>query len=144
MARIEVKFDDELAQKLAKLEGGMEQIIPQVLEAGGQVVLARTRSNLSSSIGSGLKYPSRSTGELASKLGLSPAKLNNNGDYDVKVGFAEPHSGGESNAKLANIIEHGRHGQPAKPFIQSAASSSKSIAIAAMKAKFDALTGGDT
>jgi hypothetical protein len=122
----------------------MEQIIPQVLEAGGQVVLARVQSNLSSSIGRGLKYPSRSTGELASKLGMSPAKPNYSGDWDIKIGFSEPHSGGKANAMLASIIEHGRHGQPAKPFMKPAVSSSKSAAIAAMKAKFDALSGGDT
>ena len=137
--RIEVSFDEELAQKLSKLESGMEEIIPQVLEAGGQVVLAQARSNLSSSIGRGLKYPSRSTGELASKLGLSPAKMDYEGNWNVHVGFAEPHSGGMANAMLGNIIEHGKHNQPAKPFMRPAASASKTGAIAAMKSRFEEL-----
>jgi len=137
--KIAVEFDDELAQKLAQLESGMDEIIPKVLEAGGQVVLAKAQGNLSSSIGRGLKYPSRSTGELASKLGLSPAKMNNEGNWDCKVGFAEPHSGGVSNAMLGNLVEHGSHGRPAKPFMKPAASASKAGAVAAMAAKFEEL-----
>ena len=137
MAKIEVAFNDDLAQKLSQLESGMDEIIPQVLEAGGRVVLAKAQSNLSSSIGRGLKYPSRSTGELASKLGLSPAKMNSEGNWDVKVGFAEPHSGGVANALLGNLVEHGSHGRPAKPFMKPAASASKAAAIAAMKSKFE-------
>jgi len=139
MAKIEVNFNDELAQRFAKLEEGMEKIIPEVLEAGGQIVLARAKSNLASSIGRGLKYPNRSKGELASKLGLSPAKQGLNGDWNVRVGFAEPHSGGITNAMLGNIIEHGKSGQPAKPFMRPAASSSKVAAINAMKVKFEGL-----
>lgn len=143
MAKIEVTFNDELAQRLSKLEEHTDKIIPEVLEAGGEVVLARARGNLASSIGKGLKYPSRATGELASKLGLSPAKQNRDGDWDVRVGFA-PHSGGVSSGMLAAVIEHGKHGQSAKPFMKPAASASKGAAVAAMTAKFNALVGGDT
>jgi HK97 gp10 family phage protein len=141
VARIAVTINDELAQKLSQLENGMDDIIPEILEAGGQVVLSRAKSNLSSSIGRNLKYSSRSTGELASKLGLSPAKLNREGNWDVKVGFAEPHSGGVANALLANVIEHGGHGRPAKPFMKPAAAASRGAAIEAMKAKFGTLVG---
>ncbi len=46
------------------------------------------------------------------------------GNHNIKVGFAEPRSGGGSNAKLANILEYGKHGQPAKPFLKPAKSAS--------------------
>ena len=38
---------------------------------------------------------------------------------------------------IANILEYGKHGQPAKPFLKPAKSASKSACIAAMQQKFD-------
>ena len=85
---------------------------------------------------------SRSTGELERSLGLSPAKQNRDGNWDVKVGFAEPRSNGDSNAKIANILEYGRSGQPPKPFLKPARSQSKNTCIEAMKAKFESEVDG--
>lgn len=34
--------------------------------------------------------------------------------------FKEPRSDGESNAKIASIIEYGKQGQPPNPFLKSA------------------------
>ena len=60
-----------------------------------------------------------------------------NGNHNVKIGFAEPRSDGESNAKIANILEYGRHGQPAKPFLKPAKTASKSACEAAMIQKLE-------
>ncbi len=120
-----------------------DEIIPKVLEAGGEVVLSKVRSNLSSIVGQGTKEESRSTGELERSLGLSPAKQKRDGSgWDVKVGFAEPRSDGGNNAKIANILEYGKHGQAPKPFLKPAKSSSKSAAVSAMKAKFESEVNG--
>jgi hypothetical protein len=43
----------------------------------------------------------------------------------VKIGFKEPRRNGESNAKIANIIEYGKSGQPPKPFLKPARSASR-------------------
>jgi len=51
--------------------------------------------------------------------------VNHNGNHDIKIGFSEPRSDGESNAKLANILEYGKSGQPPKPFLQPARTASK-------------------
>ena len=88
-------------------------------------------------IGRGTKVESRSTGQLLSALGTSGVKLDRQGNHNVKVGFAEPRRDGDSNAKIANILEYGRHGQPAKPFLKPAKSASKSAAIEAMKRKLE-------
>ena len=101
--------------------------------SGGKVVLAKVKSNLSSAIGSGTKYDSRSTGELVQSLGLSPVKLNREGNHDIKIGFSEPRSDGGSNAKIANVLEYGKHGQPAKPFLKPAKSASKAECIRIME-----------
>lgn len=135
MAKVDVKLPEDFLLRVSKLAAQTDVIIPKVLEAGGEVVLDKVKSNLSSVIGSGTKYPSESTGELEGALGLTTAKQDRNGDFNVKVGFAEPRSGGKSNAKIANIIEYGKHGQPAKPFLKPAKSTSRKTCIAAMTAK---------
>ena len=137
MAKIEIKMPEEFLLKLSRLTDRTDEIVPKVLEAGGDIVLSKVKNNLSSVVGNGTKEESRSTGELESSLGLSPAKQNRNGDWDVKVGFAEPRSDGSSNAKIANILEYGRHGQPPKPFLKPAKSQSKNACVNAMKAKFE-------
>ena len=137
MAKVKVEMPEEFLRKLSLLGSKTDEIAGRVLEAGGEVVLSKVRSNLSSVIGSGTKYDSRSTGELARSLGLSPAKVNRDGNHDIKIGFAEPRSDGDSNAKIANILEYGKSGQPAKPFLKPARSSSRNACISAMKAKLD-------
>lgn len=135
MAKAEIKMPDDFLLKLSRLGDQTDTIIPKVLEAGGKVVLDKIKSNLSSVVGSGTKEKSRSTGELERSLGLSPAKQNRNGDWDVKVGFTEPRSDSDSNAKIANILEYGKSGQPPKPFLKPARTQSRSACINAMKTK---------
>ena len=137
MAKCEMKLPEEFLLKISKLGSDFDSVADTVLQAGGEVVLAKVRSNLSSVVGRGTKYDSRSTGELEGALGLSPSKLNRNGNHDVKVGFAEPRSDGGSNAKLANILEYGKHGQPAKPFLKPAKTASKQACIDAMTQRLE-------
>lgn len=135
MGKAEIKMPEEFLLKVSRLAEKTDTIIPKVLEAGGEVVLSKVKSNLSSVVGSGTKEKSRSTGELERSLGLSPAKQNRDGNWDVKVGFAEPRSDGSSNAKIANILEYGKSGQPPKPFLKPARTQSKSACIETMKAR---------
>lgn len=138
MARVEMKMPEEFLLKVSRLNEKTDEILPRVLEAGGQVVLERVKSNLSAVVGKGTKNPSRSTGELESALGLSPAKPKRDGSgWDIKVGFAEPRSDGNSNAKIANILEYGKHGQPPKPFLKPAKTQSRKACIETMEAKLD-------
>ena len=138
MARAEMKMPEDFLLKVSRLNEKTDEILPRVLEAGGQVVLERVKSNLSAVVGKGTKIPSRSTGELESALGLSPAKPKRNGSgWDIKVGFAEPRSDGDSNAKIANILEYGKHGQPPKPFLKPAKTQSRKACIETMKSKLD-------
>jgi HK97 gp10 family phage protein len=142
VAKIEIKMPEDFLLRISRLADKTDEIIPRVLEAGGKVVLDKVKSNLSSVVGRGTKEKSRSTGELERSLGLSPAKQNRDANWDVKVGFAEPRSNGDSNAKIANILEYGRSGQPPKPFLKPARSQSRSACIEAMKAKFETEVDG--
>ena len=137
MAKVDIKMPEDFLEKLSKLGSHTDEISERVLEAGGEVVLARIRTNLSSVVGRDTKVESRSTGELERSLGMSKARVDRNGNHNIKIGFAEPRSDGDSNAKIANILEYGRHGQPAKPFLKPAKSSSKSACEAAMKQKLE-------
>lgn len=137
MARADIKMPDEFLERISKVGSDFDSIAETVLETGGEVVLARTKSNLSTVIGKGTKYESRSTGELESALGMTTVKMDKQGNHNIKIGFAEPRSDGDSNAKIANIIEYGKHGQPAKPFLKPAKRASKNECITAMQNKFE-------
>lgn len=138
MAKADIKMPEEFLLKISRLGSEFDAVAERVLESGGEVVLAKVRGNLSAVVNSGTKYPSRSTGELEGALGLSPAKLDRNGNHDVKIGFAEPRSDGGSNAKIANILEYGKHGQPAKPFLKPAKTASRAECIQVMKEALEA------
>ena len=125
MAKVDIKMPDEFLERISRLGKDFDDVAEKVLEAGGEVVLKKVKSKLSSVVGSGTKYDSRSTGKLESALGLTSVKMDRNGNHNIKIGFAEPRRGGESNAKIANIIEYGKHGQPAKPFLKPAKNASK-------------------
>lgn len=137
MAKVDIKMPDDFLLKISKLGSDFDPIAEKVLKAGGEVVFKRTKSNLSAVIGKGTKHESRSTGELEKALGVTSVRLDRNGNHNIKIGFSEPRSDGESNAKLANILEYGKHGQPAKPFLKPAKSASKSECISVMKSTFE-------
>ena len=137
MAKVTMKMPEDFLLKVSRLNDKTDEIIPRVLKAGGEIVLDKVKSNLNSAVGRDTEYPSRSTGELSAALGLSPALQDRDGNHNVKVGFSEPRRDGSSNAKIANIIEYGKSGQPAKPFLKPAKSSSRKPCIEAMKAKLD-------
>ena len=132
MAKVNVKMPEDFLLKLSRLGDKTDEICEKALNAGGEVVLAKVKSNLSSVIGKDTKTDSRSTGELEKSLGLSPVLIDDNGNANIKIGFKEPRSDGESNAKIASIIEYGKQGQPPKPFLKPARSSSKKACVKAM------------
>ena len=137
MAKCDVKMPEEFLLQISRLGKDFDSIAETVLEAGGEIVLQRVHGNLSAVVGADTKYESRSTGELVGSLGLSPVKINAQGNHDIKVGFAEPRKDGDSNAKIANILEYGKHGQPAKPFLKPAKTASRKECISTMQQKFE-------
>ena len=133
MARVQIKLPNDFIDALDSASSLIDNSAEQVLKAGANIVEPRMRSNLSAAIGSSTKQPSRSTGQLAKTLGTAPVKVNSRGDYNVKVGFAENRDDGRANALIANVLEHGRSNQPARPFLAPTRSQTKRAAITAMK-----------
>ena len=123
IATLKITMPDDFTQKIQRLADTTDSIIEKALEAGAEIVLTKVRANLAGAIGSGTKYPSQSTGELLGSLGVTPVKQDNVGALNLKVGFNEPRrkqtkaKGKRSykkatNAMVASVLEHGRHGQP--------------------------------
>ncbi|MGJ9616258.1 HK97-gp10 family putative phage morphogenesis protein [Actinotignum sp. GS-2025b] len=133
MARVQIKLPNDFIDALDSASSLIDNSAEQVLKAGANIVEPRMRSNLSAAIGSSTKQPSRSTGQLAKALGTAPVKVNSRGDYNVKVGFAENRDDGRANALIANVLEHGRSNQPARPFLAPTRSQTRRAAIDAMK-----------
>lgn len=131
MAKCTCNLPEDLLKKLSKLGSKMDEVSEKALEAGGGIVLGKVKSNLQGVLSG------NSTGELLGSLGLSKVLLGRDGNHNIKVGFAEPRSDGKSNAMIANIIEYGKHGQPAKPFLKSAKKQSKKACIEAMTQKLE-------
>ena len=123
MAKCQVVLPEEFMLKLSRLGKQTDAVAEKVLEAGGEIMLDKIKDNLKSVVGKA--EDSRSTGELVSSLGLSSVKQDRDGNSNIKVGFAEPRSDGGSNAKIANILEYGRSGQNARPFLAPAKKSAK-------------------
>lgn len=137
MAKAAFKMPEDFLLKLSRLGEKTDEIIPKVLEAGGEIVEAKVKSNLQAVIGSGIKEESRSTGELISALGVSSARQDKEGNFNVKVGFSDPRTDGKSNAMIAGVLEYGKSGQSPKPFLKPAKSASKSACVDAMIAAFE-------
>lgn len=137
MAKVTMRMPEDFLLKISKLGDKTDEIVPKVLESGGEVVLKEVKSKLKSSLGRNTKIRSRSTGELVSSLGLTPVLMDRRGHHNIKVGFKEPRSDGDSNAKIANILEYGRSNQAAKPFLKPARRTSRGPCIEAMKDRFE-------
>lgn len=133
MARVQIKLPNDFIDALDSASNILDNSAEQVLKAGANIVEPRMRSNLFAAIGSNTKQPSRSTGQLLAALGTTSVKVNSRGDHNVKVGFAENRSDGRSHALIANVLEHGRSNQPARPFLAPTRSQTRRAAITAMK-----------
>lgn len=137
MAKVSFQLPAEFLLKVSRLADKTDVILPKVLKAGADIVYAKVKNNLSSVVGKNTKKQSKSTGELEESLGISPAKQDKDGNFNVKIGFSEPRSDGGSNAKIANILEYGKSGQPPKPFLKPAKTQSKSECIKVMQEKLE-------
>ena len=133
MARVTIKMPTNFMESIDNLADKEDEVAERALQAGAEVVYREVKSNLSSVVGKGTKYESRSTGQLESALGISGVLVDSSGNHNIKVGFAENRSDGRSNAMIANILEYGKSGQAAKPFLKPAKTASRKECISAME-----------
>ena len=130
MARVDVKMPDEFLEHV-RLGSNFDSIAETVLQAGGEVVLAKTQSNLSSVIGSSTKYDSRATGELESSLGLTSVRWTETATSISRSAFPNRDLTVAAMPSLP-ISSNTASGQPAKPFLKPAKSASKKQCVEAI------------
>jgi len=133
VAKCDVNMPTNLLSLISRLGEKTDKICEKVLEEGVEVVYDKVKSNLEDVGGKDTKYESRSTGELVEALGVSPVKHDEKGNYDIKIGFAEPRKDGIPNGKIAAILEYGKSGQLPKPFMKPAKTATRKKAIAKMQ-----------
>ena len=138
MATITIKLPDEFMNQLSEFDSRLEDIFTKSLEDGAEIAEKQAKANLKAVIGSGTKFPSKAAGEVLGALGTSPVKRSSLGGFDIRVGFAEPRKDGGSNEMVANIIEYGKKGQAAKPFMKPAEDATKAKVKAKMQETFKA------
>jgi HK97 gp10 family phage protein len=130
VAKLKPKLPDDLMIQLEKLSGQTEAVVEKTLKAGAEIVEEKARANLKNSLSG------ESSGQLLGALGTSPVKRTNDDGWDIKVGFAENRRDGKVNALIANVLEYGKKGQAAKPFMKPAEDATKAKARARMKKVF--------
>lgn len=132
MARVHIQLPNNFIDALQAASTLLDAAAGDVLNAGAGVVEPRLRANLTAAIGQGAT-PSRSTGQLLAALGTTSVKVNSRGEHNLKIGFAENRRDGRSNALIANVLEHGKSNQPARPFLTPTRSQTRRAATEAMK-----------
>lgn len=141
MARTTITMPEATLRQIEKLSTQTDELADDVLKAGAEIVEPVMRANLQASIGHG-EDTSRSTGQLASALGISPMKTDGNGNHNIKVGFAENRTDGRPNALLAVILEYGSSTRRAHPFLNKTRNATKGSVVEAMKNRLEAAIGG--
>jgi hypothetical protein len=151
MATVTIKLPDEFMNQLSEFDSRLEDVFTKSLEDGAEIAEKQARVNLKNSLSG------KSSGQLLGALGTSPVKPSSLGGFDIRVGFAEPRkkksgattyskklkSGKVSNYEytnemVANILEYGKKGQAAKPFMKPAEDATKSKVKAKMEETFKA------
>ena len=138
MAKATINMPTNFMENIVNLASNEDSVAQKALEAGAEIVYEQIKKNLHDVVGKDTKYESRSTGELEGSLGISKVLVTSSGDHNIKVGFAEPRSDGESNAKIATVLEYGKSGQPAKPFLKPARTAARKGCISAMQEVYEA------
>lgn len=128
MAKFEVILPTEFMDKISRLEKNLPKILDEAIEEGATKACDNViRPSLENAVRNSSK---RSTGELVNSLGVSPVKVRTDGFRNAKIGFNEPRLHQpktkkprsykvQTNAMIANVLEYGRQGQTARPWLRN-------------------------
>lgn len=137
MAKVQLKLPTEYIAKLDSLGANMTEVCKRAVYVGAGIVADAVKAGL-------LSVHTPRTGDLERSLGIAPIKPDGDG-ANTKIGFdgtsTKRLKNGEeyevANALKARVLESGKSGQPARPFMRKALNSSRSAAQAAMRAEFE-------
>ena len=138
MAKASYKMPEDFLNKVSRLNGKVDDIVPRVLEKGAKPAIDNAKRNLALRIGQGTKGPSKSTGDLLKSIESTKPEQDGRGNWMLRVGVPKSKdSKGVSNALKAAVIEYGKSGQPPKPWLKATKSQSRKACIEAMKSELD-------
>ena len=132
MARITFKGVEEYEKKLSLLAKDTEQICGAAIYEGASIVADEIKA--------GIRPLPRKTGVTQKGLedGFGISKLReDNGFYNVKLGFAGYNANGEPNVMMARIMESGTSKVPKHPFVRPAINRAKAAVQDKMAAVLD-------
>lgn len=132
MARITFKGLEEYEKKLSLLAKDTELICGAAIYEGASIVADEIKA--------GIRSLPRKTGVTQKGLeeGFGISKLReDNGFYNVKLGFAGYNANGEPNVMMARIMESGTSKVPKHPFVRPAVDRAKAAAQDKMAAVLD-------
>lgn len=132
MARITFKGLEEYEKKLSLLAKDTEQICGAAIYEGASIVADEIKA--------GIRSLPRQTGVTQKGLeeGFGISKLReDNGFYNVKLGFEGYNANGEPNVMMARIMESGTSKVPKHPFVRPAVNRAKAAAQDKMAAVLD-------
>ena len=131
MARVTFKAGDDFALKLSRLATGSEAIAKKAIYAGAGIVADQIKSNLQGVLSD------EATGDLVASFGITPVKMDSDGNWNAKIGFDGYDRNGMANQYKARILESGTSKQPKHPFVRPAVNATRARAKAEMERIID-------
>lgn len=124
-----LKTSDQISLQLRKLDGKTDEICKRAVYVGAGVMADQIRANLKKN----LAASKETTGDLLDSLGITPPKLDREGNWNAKVGFDGYDKKGVPNQLKARAMESGTSKQKKKPFVRPAISQAREKAKKAME-----------
>ena len=142
------KAGDEYALKLSKLAAKSDQIAKKALYSAADIVADEIKKNLVENLrdpayaGTGSYGKSQAgawggkssvpTGDLEESFGITPISQDEDGDWNVKIGFDGYDRKGVPNQLKARAMESGTSTLRKRPFVRPAVNATKKRAVEAM------------
>lgn len=114
MARMVIKSAKSLSGMLDRLGKDTERIATKAVLAAADPLADGIRRRLQGN----LMFSKISTGDMEKSFGISPVRVNMNGNVDVKIGFSGYDRKRVANQLKARVMERGSRKQKARPFFQ--------------------------
>lgn len=131
MAKFEVNGIEGFYDKLLKREAAATKAVPDMLNAGAEVLVKAQRNEVESTFKS-----DRVTGDLAKSIKSTPVKATAEGQR-VEVYPHGKNRRGESNATVGFVHQYGRSNMPARPWMTAANEKASSDVQSAMRKKWE-------
>ncbi len=125
MGRVTQKGLQELVKKMEALEKDTTEIAKRAVYEGAAVLADEIKARLEGNL-IGSEY---STGDLVDSFGITPIRVNDNGDVDAKIGFTGYDRKGVPNQLKAAAMESGTSKQPKRPFFRPGVKAAKKKAV---------------